>query len=83
MDKFLYFSKEDIANAQQPPCVDIQGFRNKLYNDFYEELEATVCSVMAAGVSVSEIRLSTPKLDNKDYVFTLNCHMMFRGIHFN
>lgn len=83
MDKFPYFSREDIANSQQSPCMDIQGIQNKLYNDFYEELEATVCSIVAAGVPVSDIRLSTPKLDNNDYVFTLNCHMMFRGIHFN
>lgn len=83
MVKFPYFSSEDIANAQQSPCMDIQGILNKLYNDFYEELEATVCSIVAAGVPLSDIRLSRPKLDNNDYVFTLNCHMMFRGIHFS
>lgn len=83
MDKFPYFSKEDIINAQQSPCIDIQGIQNKLYNDFYEELEATICSIVAAGVPVSDIGLSRPKLETNDCVFTLNCHMMFRGIHFN
>lgn len=83
MNRFPYFSREDIINAQQSPCIGIQGILNKLYNDFYEELETTVCSIVAAGVPVSDIRLSTLELDNNDYVFTLNCHMMFRGIHFN
>lgn len=83
MNRFLHFSREDIVNAQQSPCIDIQGIRNKLYNDFYEELEATVCSIVAAGVSVSDIRLTRPNLNNNDYVFTLNCNIMFRGVHFN
>ena len=83
MNRLPYFSREDIVNAQQSPCMDIQGIQNKLYNDFYEELEAIIYSIVAAGVPLSDIRLTRPNLDNNDYVFTLNCNIMFRGIHFN
>lgn len=75
MDKFPYFSREDITNAQYSPCMDIQGFRNKLYNDFYEELEATICSIMAAGVPLSNIRISSPKLTIVDSIARLQGHI--------
>jgi hypothetical protein len=77
MDKFTYFSREDIANAQQPPCMDIEGIRNKLYNDFYEELEVTVCSIMAAGVPLADIRITSPKLTIVDDVIRLQGHIRF------
>lgn len=75
MDKFLYFSKEDLDNAQQTPCMDIQGIRNKLYNDFYEELEATVCNIVAAGVPLSDICISSPKLTIVDNIARLQGHI--------
>ena len=77
MEKFLHFSKEDVANAQQFPCMDIEGIRNKLYNDFYEELEVTVCSIMAAGVPLSDICITSPKMLIVDNVISLQGHISF------
>jgi hypothetical protein len=62
--------------------MDIASIRRDLYDNFYEELEVIVCNIMAAGVPVSDMRLSTPYIGEKGSIYTLNCNLMFRGIHF-
>lgn len=55
-------TKGQIKGSILSPVIDVQEIMRKMWADFYEEAEATVCSIMAAGVPSEKIRLSKPKM---------------------
>lgn len=83
MNKFKWGSTpEGMKKYQQDDFqIDrIEEFRMKLYSDFYEQLDGTVLNIMAAGVPLSSIRLSTPQLDFDGNIATLSSIIKFKGV---
>lgn len=51
-----------------------------MFDEFYSELDATICSCMAAGVPASHLILTQPKLDSSfDFSsYEISCYIGFR-----
>ena len=81
MNKFKWGETPEGMKKYQQDAVQIdriEKLRMKLYKDFHEELEATVLSIMAAGVPLSSMSLSAPRLDFNENIATLSSIIKFK-----
>lgn len=69
--KSAYYSSNDNGNLMQS--------MRKMQREFYEDLEATICSCMAAGVPASHFVVTTPELRIDGFNATMICGIGFKS----
>lgn len=52
----------------------------KMQREFYEDLEATICNCMAAGVPASAFVMTQPELKIDGFNATMICHIGFKEV---
>ena len=50
----------------------------EMIQEFYDELDATICNCMAAGVSADQLILTSPDLTTMNHSVKIICHIGFK-----
>ena len=58
----------------------IQSCAKQMISDFYDELEATICNCMAAGVPASAFIVTQPQLKVDGHTASMVCHIGFKEV---